>query len=125
GMYLESAHLESTFDAFQDLPCLLFRPAVRHNIVRVSLERHGRMSLLHPVVEREVQEDIGQKGTRNSALGRPLRSRYQRSIFQLYGGFEPPLHIEQDPRALRILSNRAHRERVVEIVKEGSDVQVD
>ncbi len=70
-MKFQSALREAAPDALQDVLRLLLSLAVRHNIIRVPFERHGRMSCAHPVVERKVQEDIRQQGANDSsyALG--------------------------------------------------------
>ena len=81
----------------QDLLRLRLRPTVRDDIVRVPLERNVRVRRPHPVVEREVQEDIGQERARDAPLGRPHRARHQSSVFLLHGSGQPPLHIEQNP----------------------------
>src|SRR5271157_608543 len=65
-MKLQSTELKTASNAFQDLLRLFLRSAVRDNIVRIPLERHFRMRLAHPVVEREMQEDIGHQGTHHS-----------------------------------------------------------
>ena len=57
-MQFQSALRESAPDAPQDVVRLLLSLAVRHNIIRVPCERYGRMPSAHPVVERQVQEDI-------------------------------------------------------------------
>src|SRR5713226_1842743 len=52
--------------ALQDLLRLRLRSAVRDNIICISLERHARMHTAHPVVEREVQKNIGHQRTHYS-----------------------------------------------------------
>ena len=66
-MKFQSAPREAATDAIQNVLRLLLSLAVRHNIIRVPFERHGRMSCAHPVVERKVQEDIRQQGTDDSS----------------------------------------------------------
>src|SRR6266508_1476013 len=125
GMHFQPTVLESTLDSRQNLLRLLLRLAVRDDIVGVPLERNVPMHLSHPVIEREMQKHIGQKGTDDSSLRRPLRPRCQRPILQLRGRFQPPLHVERDPPTLRVLPNPAHHQRVVEVVEKAPDVQVN
>jgi hypothetical protein len=40
-------------------------------------------------------------------------------------GFEPPLEIEENPRALRILPHRSKHQFVVEIIEEAANVEVN
>lgn len=61
---------------------------------------------------------MGKDFVRN-AVGRPC------AILQLGGSFEPPLEIEENPRALRVLLHRPKHEFVVEIIEEAADVEVD
>ena len=65
-MDVQPALRQTTFDVRQDLLRLRLRPTVRDDIVRVPLERNVRVRRPHPVVEREVQEDIGQERARYS-----------------------------------------------------------
>src|SRR5713226_5030091 len=117
GMDFQSTLREPTSDALQDLLRLRLRPAVRDNIICVPLEWHAGMYPAHPVVECEVQKDIRRQRTDHSALRRPLRPRHQRPILQLGGSFEPPLEIEENPRALRALPHSAKHQFVVEIIE--------
>ena len=59
-MKFQLATFETLPDAVQDSLRLLFRIAMRHNIVCVTLERYFRVRCTHPVVEAEMQEDVGQ-----------------------------------------------------------------
>src|SRR6266849_6718851 len=124
GMDFQSTLREPTSDALQDLLRLRLCPAVRDNIICIPLERHLRMHATHPVVEREVQKNIRHQRTHHTALRGPLRTRHQRPILQLGGSVEPPLEIEENPRAPRILPHRAKHQFVVEIIEEAADVQV-
>ena len=124
-MHLQPALRQTTFDVRQDLLRLRLRPTVRDDIIRVPLEGNVRVRGPHPVVEREVQEDIGQERARDAPLGRPRRARHQGSVVLLHRSGQPPLHIEQNPPAPRVLPDRSHDERVVEVVEEAADVQID
>jgi hypothetical protein len=124
-MYLQPTLGETTSDALQDLLRLRLRCAVRDNVICISLERHAWMHAAHPVVKREVQKHIGHQRTDHSALRRPLRPWHLCSILHLGGSFEPPLEIEENPRALCVLSNRPKHEFVVEIIEEAADVEVN
>ena len=66
-MDVQPALRQTTFDVRQDLLRLRLRPTVRDDIIRVPLERNVRVRGPHPVVEREVQEDIGQERARDAA----------------------------------------------------------
>ena len=90
-MHLQPTVLEATLDAAQDLLRLLPGPAVRHYIIRIALERNIRMRTTHPLVERQVQEDISQKRTGYTALRCPRLPRDLRAVLPLYRGFKPPL----------------------------------
>ena len=98
-MDVQPALRQTTFDMRQDLLRLRLRPTVRDDIIRVPLERNVRVRCPHPVVEREVQEDIGQERARDAPLRRSHRARHQGSVFLLHGSGQPPLHIEQNPPA--------------------------
>src|SRR5580658_5769328 len=68
---------------------------------------------------------IGQQRAHYSPLRRSLRSCRQGSVLGLRGCLQPPLYIQEDPPAVRVLSHRAHNQRVVEVVKEASDIEID
>src|SRR5215471_10262625 len=124
-MHFQPTLSKTTSDALQNLLRLRLCPAVRDNIICVSLEGYARMDPAHPVVECEMQKDIGQQRTDHSALRGPLRPPHQRSILQSGGSFEPPLEVEENPLALRVLSNRPKHQLVVEIIEEAADVEVN
>src|SRR5712692_921869 len=116
---------EPMSDTLEDLLRLRLRRAVRDNIIRIPLEWHAGMNPTHPVVEGEVQKNIRHQRTHHSALRRPLRPRRQRPILQLDGSFEPPLEIEENPRALRVLPHGSKHQFMVEIIEEAANVQVN
>src|SRR5262249_22673360 len=103
---------------------LLSAPSWR-TIIRVSLKRHARMRLAHPVVECEMQKDVGQQWGNYAPLWRALHACREGSIVQLSGCFQPPLNIQQHPTTVCVLPHRAHGERPVEIVEKAADVEVD
>src|SRR6516165_9865068 len=67
GVHFQAAVLESTRDARQNLVRLLLRLAVRHHSVGVPLERNVRIRLTYPLVKRQMQKNVGQKGTNDAS----------------------------------------------------------
>ncbi len=60
----------------------------------------------------------------HSPLRRAFVPSYKCSIFHLSRSFQPPLNVQQNPLALRMLSDGAHDEGVIQIVKESFDIQI-
>jgi hypothetical protein len=65
-MHFQATLREPTPNARQHVLRLRFRFAVRDNVVCISLERDVWVRASHPVVEREMQKDIGQQRTDHS-----------------------------------------------------------
>jgi len=60
-MQLQLATLQPRLNAALDGVRLLLTYAVRDNIICISLKRHHWVRLAHPLVESEVQKDVGQQ----------------------------------------------------------------
>ena len=71
-------------------------------IVRITLERIVGMDALHPLVERIVQEQIGQQGTYDTSLRRAAVPGFDRSVLILHGCFEPSFDVEPYPWTGRV-----------------------
>ena len=106
GMDLQPTLREPTSDALQDLLRLRLRPAVRDNIICVPLEWHAGCTRRIQSSKARCRKIFAIRGLTTPPCGVPFVARHQRSILQLGGGFEPPLEIEENPRALRVLSAR-------------------
>jgi hypothetical protein len=104
---------------------LCLRAAVNDHIIRVSLERNLRMRVLHPLVEREVEEDVREQRTDDAPLRGSRRSVLQGAILELDWSLEPSLNIEQHPAAVRVPLHRPHHQSVIERVEEGLNVKIE
>ena len=76
--------------------------------------RHARELPGQPQIERVVQEDVCQHGRDRRALRAAAIPGLEGAILQLQRRFEPPLHIEEDPPHVRVVSHRLQDERVIE-----------
>ena len=62
GVKLQTQGLEPLGDPGPQLAGLVLAVAVDHDVIRVALERAGRVLPVHPAVERVVHEQVGQDG---------------------------------------------------------------
>ena len=66
------------------------------------------------------------RGRRNdTTLRRPLGALHQRPFRRLQRRFEPPPHVQKNPRTLRVLPDCPHHKRPIQVVKETAHVQID
>ena len=107
------------------MPGLPLAGAVHHHVIAIPLERDVRKAPRHPGVERVVQEEVGQQGGDRRALGAATVPCEQRAILGLQRGAQPPLHVEEYPLPVRMVSHRLEHELVRQAVEEGLDVEVD
>ena len=61
-MKLQTAFCQTRSDRLQQLLCLSFALGVDDHIIRLTLKRDGRVIPAHPVIERMMQEEVGQEG---------------------------------------------------------------
>ena len=52
-------------------------------------------------------------------------SGFQHAVFQLNGGFEPPLDVQQRPWAVGVFSYRSQKKLMWNRVKEGTDSKIE
>src|SRR5262249_16583370 len=91
---------------------LRLAPAVQDRIIRVALERDGRKLPGQPPVERVVQEDVRQQGRDRRALRAATISLLESAVLALQRRLQPPLHVEEDPPQVGVVSDRFQNERV-------------
>ena len=71
-----------------------------------------------------MQEDVRQHGRDRRALRTPAIPLPEGAVLQLQRRFQPPLHVEEDPPQVRVVSHRVQNERVIERVEERLQVQI-
>jgi hypothetical protein len=99
-MKLQTALLEPTTDGLLHRTGLPLAPTVDDGIARITLERDAREGPLHPLIERVVQEEVGQQRADDPALWRAPRARLQRAIRLLHRG-ESFLEVESHTQCRR------------------------
>ena len=102
-------------------PRLLGALAVTDDIVRVSLERDVRIGPRHPHVERVVQEQVRQQGTDDSPLWRSRRARNDAAVLHLHRRLQPTFDVEQDPWAVRMMTDRFEQQLPIDAVEGSGD----
>lgn len=60
-----------------------------------------------------------------AALRAAAISCFEGAVLALQRCFEPPLHVEEDPPLVGVVSDRAQNERVVKRVEERPEIKVD
>ena len=111
-------------NALQDLLRLHFRLAVRDKSSSAYSPTGPAGAMFASSREREMQEDVPQQGAATPACGVPL-PRGTSVPPPAARGLPATADIEEDPPALGVPIHCAQNERVVEVVEEASDVQVD
>src|SRR5262249_23847896 len=71
-----------------------------------------------------MQEEIRKDGANATPLRDPLSSRDEGAILPLHGGLKPPCHIQEDPWTGRVRAERPQQQRVIQVVKEPFDVEI-
>ena len=107
---LESNLVHPRGDLVEHVLCLTRRLAVHDRVVGVALERTAREVPGHPDIERVVHEQVRQ----DRRDRRPLRSAsaalLKGAVWVLERGSQPPLHVQQHPRAVGDRLDRADHE---------------
>ena len=78
----------------------------------------------HPFIECIVQKQIRKCGANDTTLGCSLVPMFLGSIFQLSWSFQPPLHVEQNPFAVRMPAHRPEHQLVIDVVEKAPDIQI-
>jgi len=106
GVQLEAEGPEPTGDPSPKTSGLCLRVAVSYNIISVAFERTTGEHPVHPTIERVMHEEVGQqRGDRRSLWGAFL-SGDDRPVGHLYGCFQPPFDVQQDPAQIGVVSDR-------------------
>src|ERR1700686_2168344 len=105
-MKLQSAFSKALLKGLFECLRLHLTYAMAESVVSEPFKGNVRMIPEHPPVERVMKKQVTQQGCNYKALRRTSFSEFEGTIFQLNGGFEPPLNIEQHPRTVGTLSHR-------------------
>jgi hypothetical protein len=98
--------------------------AVHNSIVAIPLKRNVWIGALHPLVKPMVEEKICQQGTYHTTLGSAFVPIHKCSILPLGWGFKPSPNVQENPLAVRVLSDSPHDKAVIQIIKEPLDIQI-
>ncbi len=112
-------HLENAV-SLSDKPT----PPQTDYIVRIPFERNMRHRPFHPLIERIVQEQVGQYWRNYPALWRAPVPCDNGAVLLDHGSLQPALDIEQHPPAVRMVTNGLQQQLVVDVVEEPLDVHV-
>src|SRR6185312_6690910 len=97
---------EPTPDRVPHLPGLTFGHTMDHHIVCETFEPDTRELPSHPQIEAVMQKKIGEQRGDRAALWRPLYPVGESPIRHPHRGFQPALHIQQDPLLIRVTRDR-------------------
>ena len=100
---------------------LFLRSTVHEDIIRVSLEGHVGQGLLHPRVEREMEENVREQRAHHAPLGGSCVPCRPCPILVLHGSRAPALHVEENPPTARVPPHRPHDEVMIEGVEGRHD----
>ena len=96
-MKLQTETRQPGADGVQDMLCLELAHAVDYRIICIALEADVGELPTQPLIERIVEEEVGQQGRDRGALwGSPIPCR-DGAVSVLQRRFESPLHVEEHP----------------------------
>src|SRR6266496_1838742 len=107
GMQLQSATPEAFLDPMSHSFRLDLGPAVHDDVVSIPFERHVDEAIMHPSIEREMQEDIRKHRADDASLRRTPKTRLCTTIGTLNACFQPALDVEQHPSFVGEAPNRS------------------
>src|SRR5262249_53557762 len=93
-------------------------------IIRVTFEWDVWMIPSHPVVERIVEKQIREHGTDYCPLRRSFLTANQCPIRHKDRRFQPPLHVQQHPRAFRVSPYGTHQKFMIDFIEEAFDIEI-
>src|SRR5262249_44046327 len=106
-MKLQTALLEPIADRFEHLPRMPLAAAMDDRIVSIALELDRRKIPAHPVIERVVQEQVGEQRTDDTTLRRALRSLFLGAVWSSHRGSQPPRDVQSDPWKVGVFCDSA------------------
>jgi hypothetical protein len=101
---------------------LLSRTAVHNYIIGIAFKMNARIIVLHPLVEGQMQKEIGQQGADYSALWGAAISALLCAVFELHINPKPSLNVEQYPFAVRKPSDSPHDQAMIQTIEELLDI---
>src|SRR5208283_5918549 len=93
-------------------------------VIRIPTPPQVRKAPRHPKIERVVHEEISQDWADDTSLWSSARSLNQCSILLHHWGRQPSFDVEQRPRARNVFSDGPHQQRVVDIVEQTFDIEL-
>jgi hypothetical protein len=98
---------------------------VHNAVIGIAAEPHAAKVATYQTVKRILQKQIGQQRTNDTTLRGALRPFHQLAVRHLHWHFQPTLNVQQDPWRLTVLSERTHKQFVVDVVKQTFDIELD
>jgi hypothetical protein len=123
---LQATFRKPTPDGLQHRPRFLLAPAMDDRIVSISLEPNARIVPMHPrVVERIVQEQVGEQRTGDTSLRGAFRPLLVSPVRTFDGCTKPPPNIQSDPSKVSVMGHGTFDEIMRNGIKERPDIQID